>query len=98
MEIVMRVNVHIDKDDVLRYESVTVLSGDNGKIIFNGESNQSISHEKYTDYEKRQLHSLLVNDVEYFRDTVSQMINGAWGGTGDEVAYPYRPGVYDGDK
>ena len=86
MEIVMRVNVHVDKDDVLRYKSVVVLSADNGKVIFNGESNQSISHEKYTDYDKRQLHSLLVNDVEYFRDTASQMINGAWGGREDEQA------------
>lgn len=80
MEIVLRVNVHVDKDDVLRYTSVMALSGDNGKVIFNGESNQSIGREKYTDCEKRQLHSLLVDHVEYFREMVTQMIDGVWGG------------------
>lgn len=86
MEVVMRVNVHIDKDDVLRYKSVIALSADNGKVIFDEAINRSITQEKYTDYDKQKLHSLLFAEVEYFRDTALQMINGAWGGREDEQA------------
>lgn len=83
MEIVMRVNVHVDKDDVLRYKSVIALSADNGKVIFDEAINRSITQEKHTDYDKQKLHSLLFGETEYFRDTAIQMINGVWGGTGD---------------